>query len=74
MILASDVKRTNQRGQRQVRVQRPNSTIAPTIEEGHLRGNFIKVGLLEVDCEVTGRQFGAITLVQIHCSQHLEKR
>lgn len=43
MILASDVKRTNLRGQRQVRIQRPNSTIAPLVEESHLRSNFSKV-------------------------------
>lgn len=43
MILATDVMRTRDLKQRQVRVQRPNTTITPTTDEYGLRNQYTRV-------------------------------
>ncbi|KAK9808500.1 hypothetical protein WJX73_001795 [Symbiochloris irregularis] len=43
VLIASDIRSSNQRGQRKVRVQRPNSTILPLMDEDSLRANYTKM-------------------------------
>lgn len=50
VLLASDIRQSNERGQRKLRIQRPNSNILPVMDEAQVRSNYIKVLTTALHC------------------------